>query len=109
MCNNGCCDIICTNLACDGHHYVGPELPSCRFAVTVVTLSVVCHGLQNSDLQPRKAGGTDHMTHVDKQKQVSYILLNMACIAIMGHHGHKVSATNVGGVTAQYLTDTQRN
>ncbi len=78
VCKNGCCDITCTNLACEQ-----ASLPSCRFAVTVIIVLVVCHGLHNSDLQPRKAGGVDHMTHVDKAKQVIYILLTKACIAIL--------------------------
>jgi len=41
MYNNGCCDIICTNLTCNGHHYIGAQLPLCGFAVTVTTLQIV--------------------------------------------------------------------
>ena len=62
-----------------------------------------------SDLQPRKAGGVNHMMHGGKEEQMMYTLLTMACTAIMGHHGYKVSVANVGGVTAQYQNDTQCN
>ena len=57
MCNNGWCDMVCTKLTCNGHHYIGAELPSWGFAVTLVTFQGVCHGLHNRDLQPRKAKG----------------------------------------------------